>query len=63
MECPRGSTCTESTHEVKTIDKALEWFDQCHESDLPITINTFKSSNGRMRVKIYSKNQLIYKRG
>ena len=63
MECPKGSICTESTHEVKTLAKALEWFPSCLESHLPLTINTYKAHDGRLQINIYSKGRLIHKRG
>lgn len=64
MICPKGSECTETTHDVKTIAVAREWFDGVNVSDLPITVNQVKSSNGRLMLKIYSKDkQLIYSRG
>jgi hypothetical protein len=64
MECPRGSIVTESTHTVKTLDKARDWFDDITSDDLPITVNQFKSGNGRLRVQIYNnKGRLIHNRG
>ena len=63
MDCPKGSVCTESTHEVKTLAKALEWYSGCKETDLPITVNTLRGEGGRMLVSISSQNKLIHKRG
>lgn len=64
MECPRGSSCTESEHEVKTIAKAQEWFEGAQESDLPIKVNQVKAANGRLAISIYSNyGKLIHKRG
>ena len=64
MICPKGSECTETTHEVKTMAGAREWFDNVNESDLPIIVNQVKSTDGRLMIKIYSKDkQLIHSRG
>lgn len=64
MECPRGSICTESTHTVKTLEKAAEWFPDVSAQDLPVTVKTYKAGNGRMLIKVYgSKNTLIHTRG
>lgn len=64
MECPKGSTCTESSHEVKTLDKALEWYPGCDETDLPIRIEQRKGAGGRIFARIYNvNNHIIYKRG
>ena len=59
MDCPRGSICTESTHEVKTIDKAREWLDSAKDEHLPLTINQWKGEGGRIRVKIYDRDKNI----
>ena len=64
MECPRGSSCTESTHEVKTLAKAQEWCSKADESDLPLQIEQRKSSDGRVMIKVYNcKGTLIESRG
>jgi len=64
MICPRGSICTESTHEVKTMGAAINWFAGVKECDLPITVNVHKSSNGRVMFYVRnSSNNLIYKKG
>lgn len=64
MECPRGSICTESTHTVKTLDKALEWCPPVKDCHLPITVSINKAQGGRMLIKVYSHdNLLIHKRG
>lgn len=64
MECQRGSICTESTHEVKTMQKAQEWYQDVKESDLPITVYSSASSNGRLYARIYGvKGNLIHVRG
>lgn len=56
MECPRGSEVRESSHEVKTMAKALEWTSKVCESDLPITIEQQVAKGGRARVKIWASN-------
>jgi len=64
MECPKGSECKESSHQVKTAQKATEWFDGVTENDLPLTIRQVTSSDGRVMIKVYDRNQnLIHKRG
>lgn len=64
MECPRGSVCSESTHEVKTLDKALEWYPSALAIHLPITVNTHKAQGGRLLIKVYSiDGLLLHKRG
>jgi len=64
MECPNGSECKESSHQVKTMNKAIEWFTGVKENDLPIVISQAKALNGRIRVLIYNANdELIYKKG
>ena len=56
MECPRGSKCTDSVHEVTTIKKAVEWWPDAHEDDLPIKIHQYTASNGRLTYKIFANN-------
>ena len=64
MNCPRGSICTESTHQVKTLTAAKEWFNNINQSQLPATINTFTASGGRLMVSVFDcNNNLIHKRG
>ena len=64
MECPKGSECKESSHVVKTEQKATEWFDGATENDLPLTIRQVTSSDGRVMIKVYDRNQnLIHQRG
>jgi len=64
MECPRGSYCRESTHQVKTMDKALEWYPEALESHLPITVTSQVASDGRRHVKVHDLNDnLIFTRG
>ncbi len=54
MQCPRGSECKESTHEVKTLEKAKEWHEGVTDKDLPITVQQFTASNGRVMVKVFA---------
>ena len=64
MLCPRGSLCTESEHEVKTLAKARDWYEGVVEADLPITVQQFKAANGRRLLKIYNReNRKIHQRG
>lgn len=64
MECPRGSMCTESDHEVITMSKAREWFPDVRKDQMPIRINQLKSSDGRLQITIYSNaGQIIHRRG
>lgn len=64
MECPKGSECRESSHAVKTADKATEWFDGVSENDLPLTIRQTTSSDGRVMIRVYDKDKkLIHQRG
>lgn len=64
MECPRGSVCTESAHQVKTLAKAREWYAQASEDDLPLRIEQWRSSDGRLRVIVYGANgDVLTKRG
>jgi len=51
MQCPCGDTANLHQHEVKTIDKALEWYPDTQPSDLPIMVQYHKCSGcGRIRV-------------
>ena len=56
MENPRGGSCTESTHKVKTIETAREWFDGAQESDLPMTVMQWKAPGGRIAVIFINAN-------
>tara|TARA_R110001606_G_C15105556_1_gene620255 strand:- start:44 stop:316 length:273 start_codon:yes stop_codon:yes gene_type:complete len=55
VDNPKGGTVVESTHSVKTINKAREWYSQCVESELPIKINQ-QDADGRLRVRVYDNN-------
>jgi len=64
MICPKGSLCSESTHEVKTLSVAQQWFNDVIESQLPITVNTFNGEGGRLRISVFDcDNNLIHRRG
>ena len=64
MECPKGSACVDSTHEVKTINRAIDWYELVTESDLPIKVIQNKSGDGRVMIKVYNcKGTLIESRG
>jgi hypothetical protein len=64
MESPNGSTCLESSHEVKTLDKAQEWCEFAEGEHLPIRINQHKDSEGRLYINIYDRfGNLLETRG
>ncbi len=64
MECPLGSTASESQHEVKTITKAREWFQDVRVCDLPIKVAQFTAANGRCMIRISNKHgKIIHRRG
>ncbi len=63
MQCPRGSSCTETNHDIKTLKAAQEWFSEVTEDQLPITVNQVRAANGRLRVMVYSAGKLINERG
>lgn len=64
IQDPRGGKISESTHHVKTLDKAKEWYSDIKESDLPIEITQSTTSNGRVFITIKNNNgKLIYSRG
>tara|TARA_R110002020_G_scaffold471791_1_gene699158 strand:+ start:1370 stop:1564 length:195 start_codon:yes stop_codon:yes gene_type:complete len=64
MDSPRGGVCSESTHEVKTLSKGVEWCSATTESDLPLRIEQRKDAGGRLMVRIYNKdNNLMEQRG
>jgi hypothetical protein len=64
MMCPRGSICRESTHQVKTIDVAQQWFSGVTIKDLPITVQGWKSSGGRIMYWVSNNmGELIFKKG
>jgi len=64
MECPKGSICAESTHEVKTLKGAKEWWGKINESMLPVKITQQTSADGRIHLSIRDKNgTLVHRRG
>lgn len=42
MQCKCGGIMSESTHEVKTLKKAIEWGKNVKESELPLKIHQNK---------------------
>lgn len=64
MICTKGSECSDSTHKVKTIKKAVEWFPGVVTSELPISVHQRISKAGRVYARIYACNgDLIHTRG
>ena len=64
MDCPRGSECTESTHQVKTLGFAVEWSELVTDGDLPITVQQHTAHNGRARIQVRANDgRLIERRG
>ena len=64
MECPRGSETTDTTHEVKTLSKAKEWFAGALEEHLPLCINQQIATGGRRRISVFSASgELLHRRG
>ena len=63
VDNPKGGPVVESTHTVKTLSKAQEWYSDCQESDLPIKV--FKQdASTRLRVRVYDNNdKLISSKG
>lgn len=56
--------CSESSHQVKTMAKAAEWFPRVVTSQLPITVDSSTGAGGRVCVRIYSASgKLIERRG
>ncbi|PCJ26509.1 MAG: hypothetical protein COA94_05215 [Rickettsiales bacterium] len=53
MECNRGSVCKESDHQVKTLEKAVEWFYGVELEHLPIRVNQVTAHNGRVQITIF----------
>lgn len=64
MQDPRGGQLLESQHEVKTLNKAKEWWVGTSQEDLPITVHKKVTSNGRMAYIVTNKeNRIICRRG
>lgn len=61
MECSKGSIVKELEHEVKTLEKAREWWPDCDGT--PITIRQLKAGNGRLRIEVYRDGKQVYVRG
>ena len=60
MQCKCGGTMSESTHEVKTLKKAIEWCKDAKESDLPLTINQNKCGGcGRLHFQVANNEYSI----
>lgn len=58
MQCPCGSETVFRQHTVKGLDKALEWYGDVLEEDLPITINRDECiSCGRQMMRPYTPSQ------
>ena len=64
MICDRGSDVTETEHEVKTLNKAKEWYAGVTEIQLPVTIRQYTSRSGRCMIKVFDVNKKqIHQRG
>lgn len=64
MQCPKGSNCTISTHTVKSLKTAKEWFPDAHKEQLPIKVYQETALNGRMFAIISDKSgDVIHRRG
>lgn len=65
MQCTCGGEITSSFHEVKTKNKAMEWYDGAFDEalDLPLEIESF-NCNGctRFAYKVFNVNGDILKR-
>lgn len=63
MDCSRGGIAKESTHTVVTLRAASDWWPDVVDSDLPITVQQYTTSDGRIRIVIYSNGLRVYTRG
>jgi len=64
MECPKGSTCSDSDHTVKTLKMAKEWFEDITEDQIPIRVNQLTASNGRVQITIRDNTgSIVHTRG
>ncbi len=63
MQCKCGSETITQTHQVTTLPKAVEWYPEVKESQLPIEVEQEKCLCSRLMRKIYSAGELIYSRG
>jgi len=63
MQCKCGAETKIQTHTVTTLPKAVEWYSETVQSQLPLEVEQEKCICGRMMRKIYSNGELIYHRG
>jgi len=64
MQCPKGSEVKTSEHQIKTIEKAREWFAGVQKYDLPITVRKDTARNGRCMITVYDNvGKKIHSRG
>ncbi len=65
MLCPCGSETRNQQHEVRTKAKALEWFAEVKDGELPILVNQDKCPGcGRLAYSVYtSSRHKVYERG
>lgn len=64
MQCACGGELTESTHEVKTLAKAIEWSSLVQSQHLPIHVHQSKCVCGRMMRKVYdNQKNVIFRKG
>lgn len=64
MQCPKGGQLTESSHTVKTLAKAKDWYDGVSEKDLPITVEKKTTTDGRIHYKVFDGDGVkIYNKG
>ncbi len=64
MQCLCGGEVVEQSHEVKTFDKAKEWFPGITENQLPVKVEKdICIGCRRFRRSIFSDGVLIYRKG
>ena len=64
MQCKCGSNTEPSNFQVKTLDKAIEWYPLVQPEHLPITVNLdICRGCGRMRRKVFSNQVLLWTQG
>jgi len=60
---PKGTSMTVSSHHVKTLAKAQEWWPATEEHHLPIEVEQY-IANGRIHVRAYDcKGKYLGSRG
>ena len=62
MDDPRGGALTESTHHVKTLDKARQWLHDMEWNQperLPLKVTQYRAYNGRQRVEIRNNDGVL----